>query len=273
MDVIYLLSRGHHSSEWGHPTSRDALRQRRQPMEDRWPWAGAMEVSVKDSPIWHHRSLITTGHPVELSKERERSPGNNSKLNCCGQRVSVTPNGTNNLSHHLLVLLSLLDPQQESVKLEAYFHTYSLAKHWLPQPASPTKPANSFSFYSTFTLHEAFIATKADSVDKFFGSFGHKSVCLGLGFLTLVREEKPRCIKEQLTVTSSFPSKIRTVWCDWLFFLFFFFMLRLYFFSWQDNVVVDVSVLLWLVFWGFFSLLSWAFTLWHTVHDPVGPFW
>lgn len=107
-------ARGHQSS--GPPSLSGRPQTVQTSTEDRWPWAGAVEAAVKDSPLWRHRSSITTGHPVELS--RERSPGKKQGVELLQRRDSVTLDGTTSPQPSPPCFLSLAESQHEGVKLQ-----------------------------------------------------------------------------------------------------------------------------------------------------------
>ena len=123
------------------------------PTEDRWPRAGAVEVAVKDSLLWRHRSSITTSHPAELSWERR--PGNNSRLKCCSSRSA-----------------------SDSMAQQHLTSSFSLS-------SGATRLDDGGFFYSDIMyLHNTFIATK-DPVfwDDIFGSMLKWGKTIGQDFL------------------------------------------------------------------------------------------
>lgn len=181
-----------------------------------------MEVAVKDSPLWRHRSSITTSHPVEMSWER--NPGNNSGLNCWdGGSVSdwMAPQHLS-LIPFAFCLLQSLNMTALGWNTEAYFHTLTSCINWARRLFHP---ASSFGLYSIFTLHKTLSATK----DPLFGWFSWllwSQIWLKVrrnswpGFPELVRGEKPWCIKEHNWLwQAAYLLKLgQCLWCDYVFF-------------------------------------------------------
>lgn len=163
-------ARGHQSS--GPPSLSGRPQTVQTSTEDRWPWAGAVEAAVKDSPLWRHRSSITTGHPVEQS--RERSPGKKQGVELLQQRDGSHWMAQHHLSLHLLVfcLLRSLNMKALSYNTDAYFHTLTSCINWVWRLFHP---ASSFALF----LYSIYIKLSEQQnmhfLDDLFGSFGPKS--------------------------------------------------------------------------------------------------